>query len=37
MGWIGYFRLASAKTHCQSLDQWIRRRLRIVFGHSGNG
>jgi RNA-directed DNA polymerase len=29
MGWIGYFRLASAKTHCQNLDQWIRRRLRM--------
>ncbi|WP_083612306.1 group II intron reverse transcriptase/maturase [Paenibacillus sp. P32E] len=29
MGWIGYFRLASAKTHLQNLDQWIRRRLRM--------
>jgi len=29
MGWIGYFRLASAKTHCQTFDQWIRRRLRM--------
>ena len=29
MGWIGYFRLASAKTHCQNFDQWIRRRLRM--------
>lgn len=29
LGWIGYFRLASAKTHCQTFDQWIRRRLRM--------
>jgi group II intron reverse transcriptase/maturase len=29
MGWLGYFRLASAKTHCEQLDQWIRRRLRM--------
>ena len=29
MGWIGYFRLASAKKHCEKLDQWIRRRLRM--------
>ena len=29
MGWIGYFRLASAKTHCEKLDEWIRRRLRM--------
>lgn len=27
MGWIGYFRLASAKNHCERFDQWIRRRL----------
>jgi RNA-directed DNA polymerase len=29
MGWIGYFRLASAKNHCGKLDEWIRRRLRM--------
>jgi group II intron reverse transcriptase/maturase len=29
IGWIGYFRLASAKTHCEKFDQWIRRRLRM--------
>jgi RNA-directed DNA polymerase len=28
-GWIGYFRLASAKKHCEKFDQWIRRRLRM--------
>jgi hypothetical protein len=28
-GWAGYFRIASAKTHCEHLDQWIRRRLRM--------
>jgi RNA-directed DNA polymerase len=29
MGWLGYFRLASAKSHCERFDQWIRRRLRM--------
>ncbi|AFC28349.1 RNA-directed DNA polymerase [Paenibacillus mucilaginosus 3016] len=29
LGWLGYFRLASAKTHCQAFDKWIRRRLRM--------
>lgn len=29
MGWIGYFQIASAKTHCERLDAWIRRRLRM--------
>ena len=29
MGWVGYFRLASAKSHCEHFDQWIRRRLRM--------
>ncbi len=29
VGWIGYFRLASAKKHCEKFDQWIRRRLRM--------
>lgn len=29
MGWLGYFRLASAKNHCEQLDEWIRRRLRM--------
>ena len=29
MGWIGYFKLASAKGHCVNLDGWIRRRLRM--------
>ncbi|WP_233566833.1 group II intron maturase-specific domain-containing protein [Cohnella endophytica] len=23
MGWIGYFRLASAQTHCERLDEWM--------------
>ena len=29
IGWIGYFNIASAKGHCESLDGWIRRRLRM--------
>ena len=28
-GWIGYFHVASAKKHCEELDQWLRRRLRM--------
>jgi group II intron reverse transcriptase/maturase len=33
--WIGYFRIASAKSHCERFDQWIRRRLRIAYGING--
>lgn len=29
IGWISYFRLADMKSHCQELDEWIRRRLRM--------
>lgn len=29
MGWIGYFHLAAMKGHCEELDAWIRRRLRM--------
>lgn len=29
IGWIGYFRLASMRNHCERFDQWIRRRLRM--------
>jgi group II intron reverse transcriptase/maturase len=29
IGWMGYFRIASAKGHCEKFDQWIRRRLRM--------
>jgi len=29
IGWMGYFRLAAAKNHCEKFDQWIRRRLRM--------
>ncbi|MFC5652472.1 group II intron reverse transcriptase/maturase [Paenibacillus solisilvae] len=29
IGWIGYFRLAAAKNHCEKFDKWIRRRLRM--------
>jgi len=28
-GWTGYFHMASAKKHCETLDKWIRRRLRM--------
>lgn len=29
MGWIGYFALADAKKILQSIEEWIRRRLRL--------
>jgi len=29
MGWVGYFRLASAKGHCEKFDQWIRRATDV--------
>lgn len=28
MGWVQYFHLAAMKGHLQSLDEWIRRRMR---------
>lgn len=29
IGWISYFGLADMKGHCQELDEWMRRRLRM--------
>jgi RNA-directed DNA polymerase len=29
VGWVGYFRLADMKGHCQDMDEWMRRRLRM--------
>jgi RNA-directed DNA polymerase len=29
-GWVTYFRHASAKTHLQRLDEWVRKKLRCV-------
>jgi group II intron reverse transcriptase/maturase len=29
VGWVGYYRLADIKSHCQRLDEWMRRRLRM--------
>jgi RNA-directed DNA polymerase len=29
-GWMNYFKLADAKTLLQKLDEWIRRRIRMV-------
>ncbi len=29
-GWINYFRLAETKGFAEELDQWIRRRLRLI-------
>ena len=29
-GWINYFRLAEVKTYAEELDEWLRRRLRLI-------
>lgn len=29
-GWVNYYRIADAKTVMEQLDQWIRRRLRLI-------
>jgi RNA-directed DNA polymerase len=29
-GWINYFRLAETKGFAEELDQWVRRRLRLI-------
>ena len=29
-GWVTYFRYASAKTHLQRLDEWIRKKVRCA-------
>jgi RNA-directed DNA polymerase len=29
-GWINYFRLAEVKTYAEELDEWLRRRLRLL-------
>ena len=29
-GWVNYYRIADAKTVMDELDQWIRRRLRLI-------
>lgn len=31
VGWVNYFKLADIKKHCQMLDKWIRRRLRMCY------
>ena len=30
-GWTSYFRIADMKRHCQQLDEWMRRRLRMCY------
>ncbi len=31
MGWINYFKIADMKSLLQSTDEWMRRRIRMVF------
>ena len=28
-GWVGYFKLADMKSALESIDQWLRRRIRM--------
>jgi hypothetical protein len=30
-GWINYYQLADMRTHCQTTDEWLRRRLRMCY------
>ena len=30
-GWTSYFGVADMKRHCQELDEWMRRRLRMCY------
>jgi group II intron reverse transcriptase/maturase len=35
-GWINYFRLAENKGFAEELDQWVRRRLRLISDEAWN-
>lgn len=30
-GWVNYFAIADMRKHCKTLDEWIRRRLRMCY------
>jgi RNA-directed DNA polymerase len=30
-GWVNYYKLADMHTHCQTTDEWLRRRLRMCY------
>jgi hypothetical protein len=30
-GWVNYYILADMRTHCQTTDEWMRRRLRMCY------
>jgi len=30
-GWVSYYKLANMRTHCQTTDEWLRRRLRMCY------
>ena len=31
VSWVNYYKLADMGTYLQSVDEWIRRRIRMVF------
>jgi RNA-directed DNA polymerase len=30
-GWVNYYKLANMRNHCQTTDEWLRRRLRMCY------
>jgi hypothetical protein len=30
-GWVNYFKVADMQKHCNKLDEWMRRRLRMCY------
>ena len=31
VGWVNYYKLAEMRTYLQSVDEWMRKRIRMVF------
>lgn len=36
-GWVNYFKIADMRSHCQKLDEWMRRRLRMCIWKQWKG
>lgn len=35
VGWVNYFAIADIKSILKTLDEWLRRRIRMCFGNNG--
>lgn len=31
MGWVNYFKIADMTSHLRTIDQWMRRRIRMIY------